>query len=113
MLASQSETFGVAYIEALAMGVPVIATKCGGPEALENDENGLMEDVNNIEQLIEAMKYMYNNIDRYERKNIAMEIVEKFSPEAVANKIIGIYDEILGKKTKMQMNIKFINRGIK
>lgn len=113
VLASQSETFGVAYIEALAMGVPVIATKCGGPEEFVNDSNGLMIDIDSKEQLVEAMKYMYNNIDRYERKNIAMEIVEKFSPEAVANKIIGIYDEILGKKTKMQMNIKFINRGIK
>ena len=62
-----------------------------------NDSNGLMIDIDSKEQLVEAMKYMYNNIDRYERKNIAMEIVENFRLR-LANKIIGIYDEILGKK---------------
>lgn len=100
VLASQSETFGVAYIEALAMGVPVIATRCGGPEEFVNDNNGLMIDVNNKKQLANAMKYMYNNVDKYDRRTIAEEISEKFSPRAVANKIIGIYDEILGKKQK-------------
>lgn len=95
VLASQSETFGVAYIEALAVGVPVIATKCGGPEAFVNDDNGLMVDVNNIEQLIEAMKYMYNNIGKYDRKSIARKTVEEFSPESVADRIIKQYDEVL------------------
>ena len=31
LLASQAETFGVVYIEALASGIPVIATRCGRP----------------------------------------------------------------------------------
>ena len=91
VLASQSETFGVAYIEALAMGVPVIATKCGGPEAFVNERNGIMIEVNKKRQLSEAMKYMYNNIHKYDRKNIAINIKEKFSPEIVANKIIEVY----------------------
>ncbi|MFY9282731.1 MAG: glycosyltransferase [Miniphocaeibacter sp.] len=66
VLVSQSETFGVAYIEALAMGVPVIATKCGGPEGFVNKDNGIMIDVDNEEQLIEAMHYMYKNIEKYD-----------------------------------------------
>lgn len=70
VLASQSETFGVAYIEALAMGVPVIATKCGGPEGFVNENNGIMIDVDSESQLIEAMKYMYNNSDKYDREEI-------------------------------------------
>ena len=35
-LASVSETFGVSYLEALSCGVPVIATRCGGPECFVN-----------------------------------------------------------------------------
>jgi len=95
VLVSQSETFGVAYIEALSMGVPVIATKCGGPEVFVNDKNGLLIDVNNKKQLIEAMKYMYNNIDRYDRKAISRDIREKFSSAAVANKIEEVYKVLL------------------
>ncbi len=97
VLVSQSETFGVAYIEALAMGVPVIATKCGGPEAFVNEKNGLMVNVNDVEELTEALIYMYNNINMYDRKSISIEIQNKFSSEVVANKIINIYKEYLKK----------------
>lgn len=97
VLASQSETFGVAYIEALAMGVPVIATKCGGPEAFINESNGLMVEVNNIKQLTNAMDYMYKNIDKFDRESIANMTVEEFSPEAVASTIISQYNEVLNK----------------
>ena len=99
VLASQSETFGVAYIEALAMGVPVIATKCGGPEAFVNEKNGLMVNVNDVEELTEALIYMYNNINMYDRKSISIEIQNKFSSEVVANKIINIYKEYLKKSS--------------
>lgn len=98
VLASQSETFGVAYTEALAIGVPVIATKCGGPEAFVNDKNGLLIEVNNINQLVKAMIYMYNNIDQYDRKSISAEIKNKFSPGVIVNKIINIYKECLNVK---------------
>ncbi len=98
VLASQSETFGVAYIEALAMGVPVIATRCGGPEAFVSEDNGLMIDLNNEKQLIEAMQYMYNNIEKYDRKSIGTETKEKFSPETVATKIINVYEDVLDLK---------------
>ena len=95
VLASQSETFGVAYIEALAMGVPVIATKCGGPEAFVNDENGLLVNVDNLNELSEAMKYMYDNIDKYDGESIARKIVEEFSPDAVADRIMEVYTNAL------------------
>ncbi len=95
VLPSQAETFGVVYIEALASGVPVIATKCGGPEGFVNEKNGLMVDVDNFDQLTQAMYYMYNNIDKYDRRCIAIEAEEKFSPETIAQEIIKIYSSCL------------------
>lgn len=97
VLASQTETFGVAYIEALAMGIPVIATKCGGPEAFINKSNGILIDVDSKDQLVKAMQDMYQSSKNYDHKQIAKVASEDFSPESVANKIIEVYKEVLGK----------------
>lgn len=97
VLPSQSETFGVAYIEALAVGVPVIATKCGGPETFVTKENGVLIDIDNEKQLIQAMKYMYKNNEKYDKEIIARNIENNYSAEVVANKIIRIYDSLLDR----------------
>ena len=51
VLSSNFETFGVVLIEALACGLPLIATKCGGPEDIVNRQNGILINVENQLQL--------------------------------------------------------------
>jgi len=96
VLASRSETFGVAYIEALASGVPVIATKCGGPEVFVNTENGRMIQVDDFDELVSVMKYMYKNSVEFDRKKISAEIKLKFSPEYVSKKLLEVYQQVIG-----------------
>lgn len=98
VLASQSETFGVAYIEALAVGVPIIATRCGGPEGFVNEENGLLIPSNDIVALTDAMKYMYENSKNYNREKISKRTKSLFSPENVANLLLGVYESVVGKQ---------------
>lgn len=94
ILTSRAETFGVAYIEAMSAGLPVIATRCGGPEDFVNEENGLLVNVNDIDDTAIAMNYMYQNISRYDSVKISNEIKKQFAPETIAQQLTGVYQNI-------------------
>jgi glycosyltransferase involved in cell wall biosynthesis len=96
-LPSASETFGVVYIEALAMGVPVIATRCGGPEGFVNEGNGVLVPVDDISALAQALRDMYSNIGRYDRAAIADETRALFAPESVASRLTAVYSRVSSK----------------
>lgn len=95
ILPSSTETFGVVYVEAMAAGLPVIATKCGGPEDFVDESNGILVDVDDLEQLKNAIVYMYNHYKDYDIQAIKASVDAKYSPEVVASRIISVYKEIL------------------
>lgn len=101
VLASRSETFGVAYIEALASGVPVISTKCGGPEVFVHEKNGVIVPVDDLKELVRAMIYMYKNISIFDREKISAEVKMKFSPECVSKELLKVYEDIIGFSSKI------------
>ena len=91
VLPSKRETFGVAYIEAMACGLPVIATKCGGPECFVNKNNGVLIPTNDERALIDAFQYMLHNINKYNKECIANDIQKKYSPQTIANQLMSVY----------------------
>lgn len=101
VLASRSETFGVVYIEALATGLPVIATSCGGPEDFINNQNGILVPVDDINKLAKALNEMYVSIDRFDRKLISEECKRNFSPDIIASKLTEIFQGVLSEVTRI------------
>ena len=95
VLASRSETFGVVFIEAIMSGLPVIATKCGGPEDIVNQSNGKLVPINDINELKESLKFMYTNSNKYNTKLISEEASLKFSPNSISSKLIDEYLKII------------------
>lgn len=95
VLPSVSETFGVAYIEAMASGLPVIATKCGGPESFVNDDVGILISVDHEIELENGMIFMYENITKYCASDISEYIRMHFSAEKISEKIISVYKAVL------------------
>ena len=100
VLPSQIETFGVSYIEAMSCGLPVIATKCGGPESFVSSENGILIPVNDIDALVNAFRYMSLNIDKYDRQLISAHTRNKFSPTSITTQLLSVYKDLCNGHTK-------------
>lgn len=95
VLPSQFETFGVAYIEALACGLPIITTKCGGPEDFYREDLGCMIEVGDEEALRKSMIYVMNNIENYDKKELSNYVKNKFSEGIVVNQIIKVFNNLI------------------
>lgn len=89
--ASNYETFGVPFIEALAMGIPVIAANNLPVRKYINGDNGLLFKVDDLDDLSSKMKNIYSNFESYDEKLIKEEIKELFSPDSVSLEIIKTY----------------------
>jgi L-malate glycosyltransferase len=62
LIPSQSESFGLAALEALACGVPVIASNAGGlPEVIKDNYCGFLKEVGDVEGMIKAAVSLFDN----------------------------------------------------
>lgn len=95
ILASRYETFGVVLIEAMAAGIPVIATKCGGPEGIVTPETGLLIEKENIDALVKAIKTMSESLPLYDREKIKNLARENFGQNAFIDRQNKLYNDIL------------------
>src|SRR5215471_329933 len=69
LLPSQSESFGLTALEAMACEVPVIATRVGGiPELVVDDECGYLFDVGDVEGMAAAAARVLN--DNFEQGSL-------------------------------------------
>lgn len=98
VLATRYETFGVVFIEAMAAGVPVIATDCGGPRDFMCDKVGVMVPVDDVESLRQAMQDVMEEKIKYDSDEIRDYAVNNFSPEVIARKLTRVYEDVLEKK---------------
>lgn len=74
ILPSESESFGLAALESMAAGVPVISTNSGGlPEVNRHGVTGMMSDVGDVEDMAKNVVYLLSDEAR----------LEKFSKNAV------------------------------
>jgi glycosyltransferase involved in cell wall biosynthesis len=86
VLPSLSEGFGLAALESLLLGVPVVASRVGGvPEVVGEGLNGLLVEPEDVEGLAEAIRWMLENRDEAGRmgSNGLESARAKFSNEAM------------------------------
>jgi glycosyltransferase involved in cell wall biosynthesis len=99
VLPSLVETFSVVSAEALTCGVPVVVTRCGGPEEFMTDQTGMLVPPGDAVALAAALNTMIDRLDSFDRAAIAKYAKQRFSREAVAAAFDRIYAEVVADKT--------------
>jgi len=101
ILVSLTESFGVSIIEAMACELPVIATKCGGPDDIViNNETGWLIEPGNMDAIAVSIEDFYN--DGKKRKKYGSyglkRVHEIFNLDALIKGYEEIYFSVLGSK---------------
>ena len=99
LLPSETESFGLAALEAMACGVPVVASRTGGlPEVIDDGESGFLLEVGNVEAMAEAGVRLLTDDDLHDAVSEAgrRAAETRFSAESVVPLYEAYYDRVLG-----------------
>lgn len=94
LITSQMETFAIPGIEGLASGMPVVATKCLGPEEYIDDKCGRLVEIGNIEEMAQAIIEVYGALDTF-NQDYLISVADKYSEKNVIDKIINVYKDVI------------------
>ncbi|WP_162487592.1 glycosyltransferase family 4 protein [Paenibacillus sp. LC231] len=97
VIPSIEESFGITALEAIAEGIPVIASQTGGlSEIIENGVNGIVFPLGNSEILANEMDKLLNNpYTRSQLAKQALKRIEKYSWDNIVIETNNIYNMII------------------
>jgi glycosyltransferase involved in cell wall biosynthesis len=95
IVSSESETFCLVAVEAMACGRPVLTTRCGGPEeTVENKVQGELVD-NNAAALADGMVRLAARLDEFDEIKLHRHVKENWSCETIVSHLVQCYEAML------------------
>ncbi|HMU42467.1 MAG TPA: N-acetyl-alpha-D-glucosaminyl L-malate synthase BshA [Ignavibacteriaceae bacterium] len=92
LIPSQSESFGLAALEAMACGLPVISSSVGGlPELVKHNESGFIAEIGDVERMAKYAIDLLTNEKKYAlfSKNARERAVQQFD----VSKVVPMYEK--------------------
>jgi len=93
--ASRGETFGVAVLEGMAAGLPVVAARVGALPEIIDENRGIFVQPESPGALADGIRRMMNELGRFNRKKMSEEVREQFSLERIGGLIDEVYREVV------------------
>ncbi len=94
LIPSDVETFAIPAVEAMAAGIPVVATKTQGPKMFLDDTCSIMCEIDDVKDLTRAIGEMYENLDNFDSEKLKA-TAKKFDSTEVARLSYKYYMEII------------------
>jgi glycosyltransferase involved in cell wall biosynthesis len=101
VITSRSEGFSIATLEAMASGLPIVATRCGGPEEiLEDGVTGVLVQNESAEAIADAIESLRNDPRRRSRLGEAARaaVWESYSLERQVQAYETLYQKCLDER---------------
>jgi glycosyltransferase involved in cell wall biosynthesis len=95
VLGSRYENNPCVVIEAMATGLPVVATAVGGVPEIVDDETGLLAAPLDEVDLGDRIGHALSRLDGFDRRLIARRARERFSRESVCAALKGVYETLI------------------
>jgi N-acetyl-alpha-D-glucosaminyl L-malate synthase BshA len=97
LLPSQTESFGLAALEAMACGAPVVASRAGGlPEVITDGVNGILEPPGSVEAMGRRAIELLRDPGRFEAvRDAAIARAQDFSADRIVPQYEALYEEVL------------------
>ena len=96
LLPSESESFGLAALEAMACGVPVVASEAGGlPEVIRHGVSGMLAPVGDVDTMGDHAAFLLDPAHHERFRNQARERAARFGIDTVLPAYLEAYDRIL------------------
>jgi len=100
LLPSQTESFGLAALEAMSMGVPVVSSNSGGiPEVNKHGFSGFLSDVGDVKDMSKNLTHILSTDHLETFRSNALKQAEAFSIE----KVLPMYEDIYTKLVKRKL----------
>lgn len=90
-LSSHHETFGVVVVEAMATGLPVVATRCGGPEDIVTEDTGLLVPPTDTEALARGLRTIREQWPTFDEAGIRKQALARYGPEPFVRRTRSLY----------------------
>jgi len=92
LICALNEPFGLTMAESLSCGIPVVASKCGGPQEMLTEE--FLFDVNDLDQCVRAIENILSDYDHYSE-------LSKF-----------LYDDFIKNHNNLNLRKEVINQAV-